>query len=117
MLHIRGRNDKTTSDRPYPRMTETLEDEYPEGWKYIQQAVDEHGEAWVLEHYYEQLYPLDRLMDMPEKDELPFYDPDKHDTMTQKEQTEMYQMWAAYRENLRTGSKPDNSAPHDCSRR
>lgn len=88
-------------------MTETLEEKYPEGSKYIRQAVDEHGEEWVLEHYYEQLYPLGRLIDMPEKDELPFYDADKHDTMTKEEQTEMYRMWAEYRENLRTDSQPD----------
>jgi hypothetical protein len=34
-------------------MTDTLADEYPEAAPYIQQAVDEHGEEWVLEHYYE----------------------------------------------------------------
>lgn len=87
-------------------MTEPLEDEYPEAAPYIQQAIDEHGEAWVLEHYYEQLYPLSRVMAMPEKDELPFYDEDEHDTMTEEERVEMYQAWAEYRENLRTGTKP-----------
>jgi hypothetical protein len=34
------------------------------------------------------------------------YDPDKHDTMTEAERIEMYQAWAEYRENLRTGTKP-----------
>ena len=87
-------------------MTEMLADEYPEAAPHIQQAVDEHGEEWVLEHYYEQLYPLSRLMAMPEKDELPFYDEDEHDTMTEEERVEMYQAWAEYRENLRTGTKP-----------
>lgn len=88
-------------------MAETLFDQYPEAAPYIQQAVDEHGEDWVLEHYYEKLYPLGRLMDMPEKDELPFYDPDEHDTMTEEERVEMYRALAQYRENLRTGTKPD----------
>jgi hypothetical protein len=46
-------------------------------------------------------------MRMPEKDELPFFDPDDHDTMTEEERVEMYQAWAEYRENLRTGTKPD----------
>ncbi|WP_178915123.1 hypothetical protein [Natronomonas gomsonensis] len=90
-------------------MTETLEtlaEEYPEATPYIQRAVDEHGEEWVLEYYYEQLYPLGRVMAMPEKDELPFYDADEHDTMTKEERVEMYQALAAYRENLRTGTKP-----------
>ena len=84
-----------------------LADEYPEAAPHIQQAVNEYGEEWVLEHYYEQLYPLSRLIAMPEKDELPFYDEDEHDTMTEEEQVEMYQAWAEYRENLRTGTKPD----------
>lgn len=88
-------------------MAETLFDQYPEAAPYIQQAVDEHGEDWVLEHYYEKLYPLGRLIDMPEKDELPFYDPDEHDTMTEEERVEMYRALAQYRENLRTGTKPD----------
>ena len=88
-------------------MTETIEEKYPEAAPYIQQAVDEHGEEWVLEHYYEQIYPLARLMDMPEKDELPFYEADKHDTMTKEKQVQMYEAWAEYRKNLRTGTKPD----------
>ncbi|WP_418284987.1 hypothetical protein [Halorubrum sp. DTA46] len=88
-------------------MTDSLTDDYPEAAPFIQQAVEEHGEEWVLEHYYEQLYPLGRVMAMPDKDELPFYDPDEHDTMTEDEKVEMYQAWAKYRENLRTGTKPD----------
>ncbi|GAA0290843.1 hypothetical protein [Halarchaeum salinum] len=88
-------------------MPDQLAEQYPEAAPYIQQAVAEHGEEWVLEHYYEQLYPLGRVMAMPEKDELPFYDDDEHDTMTEDEKVEMYQAWAAYRENLRTGTKPE----------
>lgn len=87
-------------------MTE-LDNEYPEATPYIQQAVDEHGEDLVLEHYYEQLYPLGRIMKMPKKDDLPFYDADEHDTMTEEERVEMYQALAEYRENLRAGTKPE----------
>lgn len=87
-------------------MTETLADKYPEGASYIQQAIDKHGEDWVLEHYYQQLYPLSQVMAMPEKEELPFFDSDEHDTMTEAERVEMYQAWVMYRENLRTGTKP-----------
>ena len=43
---------------------------------------------------------------MPEKNELPFYDEDEHDMMTEAERVEMYQAWAEYRENLCTGTKP-----------
>ncbi|MDL0136230.1 hypothetical protein PNP85_02915 [Halobacterium salinarum] len=87
-------------------MLETLVEEYPEAAPYIQRAIDQHGEDWVLEHYYEQLYPLGRLMEMPEKEDLPFYNEAEHDTMTEAERVEMYQAWAEYRENLRTGTKP-----------
>lgn len=88
-------------------MTDSLIDDYPEAAPYIQQAVEEHGKEWVLEHYYEQLYPLGQVMAIPDKDELPFYEAGKHDTMTEDEKVEMYQAWAEYRENLRTGTKPD----------
>lgn len=87
----------------------TLEDDYPEAAPYIRDAVDEHGEAWVLEQYYQQLYPLGRVMRMPEKEELPFFDEERHDTMSEAERVEMYRAWAQYRENLRTGTKPSDS--------
>lgn len=87
-------------------MSNALAEEYPEAAPYIQEAVDEHGEAWVLEHYYEQLYTLSRVMTMPEKEELPFFDPEEHDTMSEAERVEMYEAWAEYRENLRSGTKP-----------
>jgi len=61
----------------------------------------------VLENYYQQLYPLGQVMKMPEKDELPFYDEDEDEAMTEEERGEMYQAWSKYRENLRTGTKPD----------
>ena len=89
-------------------MTKTLADEYPEAAPYIQRAIDEHGEEWVLENYYQKLYPLGQVMAMPEKDELPFYDPATHDMMTEAERIEMYQAWAEYRDNLRAGTKPDD---------
>lgn len=61
----------------------------------------------MLEHYYQELYPLGRLMAMPEKNELLFYDEDEHNMMTEEKRVEMYQAWAEYRENLRTGTEPD----------
>lgn len=48
-------------------MTEPLADDYPETAPYIQRAVDEHGEDWMVEHYYEHLYPLARVMAIPER--------------------------------------------------
>jgi len=88
-------------------MTDTLAAEYPEAAPYIRDAVDDHGEEWVLENYYEEIYPLTQVMSVPEKEELPFYDADEHETMTEAERTAMYRAWGEYRENLRTGTKPD----------
>jgi len=87
-------------------MTDTLAAEYPEAAPHIQEAVDEHGEDWVLENYYEELYPLKQVMAVPEKEELPFYDEGEHGAMTEAERAEMYRAWCEYRENLRTGTKP-----------
>lgn len=87
-------------------MTDTLDEEYPEAAPYIRDAVADHGEEWVLEHYYEQLYPLARIMAMPDKEELPFYDGTEHATMTEQERVEMYEAWDEYRENLRAGTQP-----------
>ncbi|MGM0389625.1 MAG: hypothetical protein ACQEP0_14160 [Natrinema limicola] len=88
-------------------MTEPLSKKYPEAAPYIRRAVREHGEEWVLEHYYDQLYTLSVIMEMPNKEELPFYDENEHDSMTQSELADMYQAWGEYRENLRTGTESD----------
>jgi hypothetical protein len=88
-------------------MPDTLADEYPEATPFIAESVEEHGEEWVLENYYSELYPLSQVMAMPEKEELPFFDPDTDETMSKNEQIEMYEAWAEYRENLRTGTKPN----------
>ena len=87
-------------------MTDTLAAEYPEAAPFIEEAVDEHGEDWVLENYYKKIYPLTQVMAVPEKEELPFYDADEDETMTEAERAEMYEAWGEYRENLRTGTKP-----------
>jgi hypothetical protein len=86
-------------------MSNFLADEYPEAAPYIEDAVETHGEEWVLENYYIELYPLAQLMSMPDKEELPFFDPNTDETLTDDEQVEMYTAWAEYRENLRTGTK------------
>jgi len=37
-------------------MTDTLAAESPEAAPFIEAAVDEHGEDWVLENYYKKIY-------------------------------------------------------------
>ncbi|ELZ51643.1 hypothetical protein C466_13310 [Halorubrum distributum JCM 10118] len=46
-------------------------------------------------------------MSMPEKEELPFFNPETDETLSKDERVEMYEAWVEYRENLRTGTKPD----------
>lgn len=87
-------------------MTDSLAAEYPEAAPLIKKSVDEHGEDWVLENYYEKVYPLTQVMSVPEKEELPFFDANEHETLTEAERVEMYQAWGEYRENLRTVTKP-----------
>jgi len=88
-------------------MDDDLWEEYPEAAPYIQQAVEDHGEDWVVENYFPQIAQLGVVMDVPEVEELPFYDEERHDVMDEEKQIEMAEGLRAYRENLRTGTKPD----------
>lgn len=77
------------------------------GREAVVEYVTRHGEAYVLANYYEELYHAGRIVErMPRKEDLPFFDPDEHDAMDTEEVIELYRMMAAYRENLRTGTKP-----------
>lgn len=75
---------------------------YRTGREIIVEVVDEHGEEWVLEHYYRKIYPVGIIKDVPRKEELPFFDEERHDAMSKEEVAEMYRKWSQYRENLRT---------------
>lgn len=88
-------------------MTDDLAEDYPEAAPYIQKAVEEHGEDWVIENYHPKISQLGVLMDVPAVEELPFYDEEKHDTMTKEERIQMAEAMREYRENLRTGTKPN----------
>jgi len=92
-------------------MTQDFEENYPEAAPRIKEAVEEHGEDWVLENYYAELYPLGRIIKMPKKSELPFFDDDIHDEMTDDELADMYGAWSSYRENLtQAGQKAEEEA-------
>lgn len=88
-------------------MTDNLSEKYPEAAPYIREAVKEHGEEWVIENYHPKISQLGTLMDIPEVEELPFYDEEKHDTVDEQERKAMARALREYRENLRTGHKPD----------
>lgn len=78
---------------------------YRTGREIIVDVVDEKGEAWVLENYYTDLHPLNRLVDLPPKEELPFFDPEEHEVWADEDIAEMYRLRAEYIENLKAQSK------------
>lgn len=86
-------------------MTDDLEEDYLEDAGIIQDAVEEHGEEWVLDRWYPWFSQLGVLMDVPEKEELPFFDEEKDETLTKEEQIKMAEMLSEYRENLRKAGK------------
>lgn len=83
-------------------MLDELAEEYPEATPHIRQAINEHGKEWVLENYYQQVVPLGVVVAVPDKEELPFYDPDAHSTMTDEEKQEMAEAYSDYRDNLKS---------------
>lgn len=87
-------------------MSGELEAEYPEAAPYIREAVEKHSEEWVIENYFPEIAGLGIIMDIPAVEELPFYDEEKHDTLTEHEKRERAEAYREYRENLRNGTKP-----------
>jgi alkanesulfonate monooxygenase SsuD/methylene tetrahydromethanopterin reductase-like flavin-dependent oxidoreductase (luciferase family) len=86
-------------------MIDELEEDYPEAVQYIRQAVDEHGEQWVLDHYHVQIKPLQTFIPCPDVEELPFYN--EYETLDREEHVEHAEMLREYRENLRTQGQED----------
>lgn len=87
-------------------MVDDLDTEYPEAAPYIRQAIDEHSEQWVIENYHPEITQLGVLMDIPAVEELPFYGDHDYDELSEQEKRERADAYRAYRENLRTGTKP-----------
>lgn len=89
-------------------MSDELAEDYPEAAPYIRNAVEKHGEEWVIENYSSQITNLGVVMNVPPVEELPFYDEEKHDVLTDEEKRERAAAYQEYRENLREGTKPDD---------
>lgn len=87
-------------------MVEDLEEEYPEAAPYILEAVEEHGEDWVIENYFPKISQLGAVMSVPSVEELPFYDEERHDILSEEERQKRAEAYGAYLKNLRTGHKP-----------
>ncbi len=87
-------------------MVADFEEKYPEAAPYIRQAVEEHGEEWVIENYFPQIAQLGVVMDVPPVEELPFFDSDTHETLSEQEKREKAEAYRTYLEKLRTGNRP-----------
>lgn len=72
-------------------MTDPFTEQYPDAAPYIWGAVAEHGEDWVIEHSHPEIAQLGVGMDLPDGEDLPFYDPDVHETVTAAEQRDDYE--------------------------
>jgi hypothetical protein len=94
---------RTTYPDLYEQYPE-LYHEYPEVASAIYHRLDEHDEEWVLEHWEQEFLPATPITTVPDKDELPFFDPDQHDAWTDEEKAKMGRAYSAYRENLRKAS-------------
>lgn len=88
-------------------MLEELEEEYPEAVPFIREAVEAHGEDWVIDNYHPKISQLGVMMSVPDVEELPFYDEGQHEVMSDTEKQEMASAMRQYRENLKAGKKPD----------
>ena len=82
-------------------MSDKLEEEYPEAAPFIKRAVRDHSEEWVIENYSPKITSLGVVMDVPPVEELPFYDEEQYDTLTEQEKRDRASAFRKYRENLR----------------
>jgi hypothetical protein len=65
-------------------VTDDLEEAYPEAAPFIWKAVEEHGEEWVIENYFPQIAQLGVVMSIPDVEDLPFFDPDRHEARARR---------------------------------
>ena len=82
-------------------MSDKFEEEYPEAAPFIKKAVRDHSEEWVIENYSPQITSLGVIIDVPPVEELPFYDEEQYDTLTEQEKRDRADAFRKYRENLR----------------
>ncbi|MFD1513432.1 hypothetical protein [Halomarina rubra] len=87
-------------------MYDRLYENYPEAAPLIEQAVEEHGEEWVIQNYYRDTLQLEMIMDVPPIEELPFFDEERHESMDEETRVAMAEAMGEYLHNLRTGHKP-----------
>lgn len=85
-------------------MSHEFEEEYPEAAPFIKKAVRNHSEEWVIENYSPKITSLGVIIDVPPVEELPFYDEEQYDTLTEQEKRDRADSFRKYRENLRNAS-------------
>lgn len=99
----------------YPDLYERYPDlyhEYPEVAMHIYRKIEQHSEAWVLENWYTEFLPAGVLMDVPEKKELPFFNPEEHESWSDERKAEMARAYSDYRQNLKDASSDTDTESH-----
>lgn len=99
--------NNSSTKRTYPDLYEQypeLYHEYPEIATKIYQQIDQYGEAWVLENWYTEFLAAGVMMDIPDKEELPFFDPEEHDAWSDEQKAELGRAYSEYRQNLKEAS-------------
>lgn len=94
----------------YPDLYEQypdLYDEYPEVAPYIYEKINQHSEEWVLENWYTEFLAASVVVSLPDKDELPFFDPEEHESWSDEKKAEFARGLSEYRENLKEASRTD----------
>ena len=81
-------------------MSDKFEEEYPEVAPFIRKAVRNQSEEWVIENYSPKITGLGVIMDVPPVEELPFYDEEQRDTLTEQERRDTASAFRKYREDL-----------------
>ena len=72
----------------YPELYEAypeLYHDYPEVAPDIYSKIDAHGEEWVLENWTARYAQARLILSVPDKEDLPFFDPEQHEAMSEEE--------------------------------
>lgn len=69
-------------------MSDELAEKHPEAAPLIREAVADHDEDWVIKNYNPKISSLGVVLSTPDVEELPFYDEERHDVMSDEEKRE-----------------------------
>lgn len=101
-------NPSTTYPDLYEQYPE-LYHESPAIAMHVYRNIEQHSKAWVLENWYTEFLIVGVLIDIPEKEELPFFDPEEHESWSDEQKAEMARAYSEYRQNLKDASSETES--------